>query len=233
MINIGICDDIPELCELLYNQITNGNYTSIPINISIYHNTRELINASPKPDVLFLDIEMPEMTGMELMQQYGTLFTNTKVIFLTSHSEYVYDGYKVNAYRFCPKPISDGDLRELFETLEKEQILYKTIRVHTQQTAVSIYLKDIIYIEAFKNGSYIITSTDKWQTTMRIKDIIKELPANYFYQPHKSFIVNMTQIQQPLLKEYMLRMSDNSFIDIAKHKRKDFTEFYSKFLLHS
>lgn len=233
MINIGICDDIPELCNILHNQLLTGNYTSLPCNISIYHNAQELLDARPELDLLFLDIEMPGMSGMELLQQHGALFENTRVAFLTSHTEFACQGYKVNAYRFLKKPVTDEDLEELFEKLEKTLLLHKPIKIGTQHNELTILLKDIVYIEAFKNGTYVVTKTNKWQSAMRLKEIFEMLPKTYFYQPHKSFIINMFQISQLMFKDCQLKMSDDSLIDIAHHKRKDFIEFYDNFRLHT
>lgn len=230
MLRIGICDDMPEMCDIFRAQLLKGNYTTQPFEISIFHSAQEILDTLPKLDLLFLDIEMPEMSGMELMRQHGALFEDTNVVFLTAHSKFVYDGYKVKAYRFLHKPAEDFELREIFQSMEKEEILNTSLSLPVpHMNTVCVRLKDIIYIESRINYSYVVTTKGTLKCSMRLKDILPKLPDSYFYTPHRSYIVNMRHVIFVFRKERRILMSNEAYVDISYRKLADCIDFFMTF----
>lgn len=231
MYKIGICDDMPEMCDIILNQLKKETYTEQSLEFYIYHSAKEILDASPELDILFLDIEMPGMTGMELMEQHGALFEDTKVVFLTSYTNYVYSGYKVKAFRFLQKPADTDDLRELFKAVDKENVLngLLTLPGVNMEQPVQLRFKDILYIESTKNYSNIITSNNIWECKATMKEILTQLPEQFFYQTHKSYIINMKHVLRIFQKERRVLMSNGSKVDISYRKRTDFIDAYMLF----
>lgn len=167
------------------------------------------------------------------MRQHRHLFPNTKTIFLTSHLEHVFEAYEVAAYRFLKKPTSPEKLDELFASIEQERVLSQTISIRNQRTEIAISIGDIIYIEVYNNYTFVITQHNTWKCYMRLKDFYELLPEKYFYQPNKSYLINMNHIKKADFSNHKFIMANNLPVDIALRKRKECKELYTHFLLNS
>lgn len=227
---IGICDDNIDLCAILREQLIEKSYITSTTVIEEYHSAEELLEANPSLDLLFLDIEMPGMSGVELLRQHKDSFSSTHVVFLTSHEEYARDGYELNLYRYLTKPIQDEKLEELFQSLEDQLILNKELSFQTDGTIVHLLLKDLISIESKNNYCHFSTLHDTFKIYMRLKDILPDLPEKFFAQTHKSFVVNMNYITHVDLRERMVYLTNNTKAEISYRKSKEFDEKYIKFL---
>ncbi|MBQ0123583.1 MAG: response regulator transcription factor [Bacteroidales bacterium] len=154
------------------------------------------------PDLLFCDIHMPKMNGMELSRH---LNDKTKVIFATAYSQYAIEGYKVNAVDYLLKPISYEDFlaaaKHAAREIEKEsnapqRNVPATISIKSEYRTHVVRFEDIDRIEGmgdyvkivFSNGSYLLS-------LMRLKDLYRQLPEDDFIQVHKSHIVRIAAIK--------------------------------------
>lgn len=156
-----------------------------------------------RPDVVFLDIEMNDYSGLELAKE---LPQNTILIFTTAHASYALNGYEVNAVDFLHKPFSlerfDAALSRASQIIEVrkransvEPHSESTITIKVDYQNVTIATSSISYIEAMDN--YIkINTKDKRPllTKMSIKYLMELLPATQFIRIHRSFIVAKAQI---------------------------------------
>ncbi len=151
-------------------------------------------------DLLFLDIDMPGITGLEL---YKAIEQNTMVIFITAHSKYALDGFNLSAVDFVLKPFT----YDRFETAvnkakeyynfqnRKDNTNLKYIYVRVDYSLMKIALDDILYIESL--GDYInIYFKAQKRITIRItmKAMADKLPTKDFMRVHRSFIVPMKEI---------------------------------------
>ena len=152
-------------------------------------------------DLLFLDIQMPELSGLEFAR---ILPRQTKVVFTSAFSQYAVDGYKVNALGYLLKPISYEDFMAVtnraFEVLNNEQQTTlltqdKFIFVKSDYKLVKVELDDILYIEGLKD--YVkIYRKDKRPilSLINMKKIDETLPHPDFLRVHRSFIVHMCKL---------------------------------------
>jgi DNA-binding LytR/AlgR family response regulator len=149
-------------------------------------------------DILFLDIEMTGMSGMELAKRLVT--PAPAVIFTTAYSEYALEGYKVNSIGYLLKPIFFEDFIEVVnkaKVLFKEQIYpVKTyIHVKSEREYIKISTNDIHFIRSLQNYVVIHTDQETIMTLQTLKSISEELPDN-FVQTHRSYIVNAKRIER-------------------------------------
>ena len=234
---IAICDDIPDFCAMLKESLLAGNFLNQDDRILEFHSAKEFLEKAPlsEVDLLFLDIEMPEMTGIELLRQYRHLFRDTKVVLLTSHLDFVFDGYKYQVYRYLKKPAQPDELAELFHDLDSENLLSQTISLHTTDGKdLSVKLQDILYIEVYNNYTYVTTTQQSWKSWkcyIRLKDFKLLLPEDYFCQPNQSYLVNMKYIQQLDLKNRQITMPNGTPVDISFRCLKDFKKQYANYQL--
>jgi len=146
-------------------------------------------------DVLFLDVEMPDFNGLELLK---TLDKNLNVIIISGKTEYAFDAYQLNAVDYLPKPVTLPrflkaleKLKQGAETEETSQELY--IKVDGKLTRVPF--AEILYVESLTDYIRIHTKEHKHIVYSSLKHIESKLPEKNFMKVHRSFIVNMNKIK--------------------------------------
>jgi len=182
-------------------------------------------------DLVFLDINMPEITGTELIK---TLQHKPMVIFTTAYSEYALESYELNAIDYLLKPfefdrflksvIKAKGLYELKNKSEKEQSVYsgpvvENIQIKSGSETFQVKVDDIKYIEGLGNYVNVYLSDNKIVTYISLKDFLKELPAEEFIRIHKSFIVSIKHIKS--FENHQVKI-DGKIIPVGKNYRKDF-----------
>ena len=155
---------------------------------------------SLKPDLLFLDIEMPEITGLELI---GSLQTRPEIIITTAYREYAVEGFELNVLDYLVKPIPlkrfmqalDKFLEQKKSTVPQAQEVQKPyLLVRADRKTIRIKLDDILYVEGLKDYVKIVLENEKILSKISIGNFLKQLPTNQFLRIHKSFIVSKNKI---------------------------------------
>lgn len=150
-------------------------------------------------DILFLDIQMNEMTGIDVM---NILDENIKIILCTAFSEYAVEGFNNNAIDYLLKPISferfTKSIKKIISNLSKDNE-YKEqdyIYIKTEQKGkfIKIYYQEIDYVEAMGNYISISKGKEKIIAYSTMRDMENILPSNLFMRIHKSYIVSMEKI---------------------------------------
>lgn len=226
MLQIGICDDMLPLAESLQEKLLNNEYTKIPYEITIYTSALQIIEEKPKLDLLFLDIEMPGMTGVELMRNHADLLADTKVAFLTGYDYFAPECYEVNAFRYLLKPAKDDKLKELFQAIEREMKLERLLPLHTEGHDIEVPLKNIMYIESYKNYLHVHTTNAMLKCRGSMGEILNDLPEEYFYPLHKSYIINWKHVKDTDLNKHKVTMSNDTILHSAFRKRDEFVKAY-------
>ena len=162
---IAICDDEVSMVQILEEKIKKLLPDAV---IEKYLSGDELIASGSKPDILFLDIQMPGMDGMETAKVLRQDNEDMILIFVTSAEEYVFQAFDVGAFHYLVKPFSNEKLKEVVtkavhnikksSRLEKDE---KYIMVQTAGSHIKIFLRDIVYAEVYNRKVIIHTrSTD-------------------------------------------------------------------------
>ncbi|RHJ95214.1 LytR/AlgR family response regulator transcription factor [Parabacteroides bouchesdurhonensis] len=147
-------------------------------------------------DLIFLDIEMPEMTGLELL---SNLTNPPKVIIVSAYEQYALQGYEFDVVDYLLKPVSfdrflksANRIHELLQTEQKEDNDY--IFVKSDRQLRKILLRDILFIESMENYVVIQTASSKEVVYTTLKQLYESLPQDIFQQTHRSYIVNLGKI---------------------------------------
>lgn len=147
-------------------------------------------------DLLFLDIEMPEMTGLELL---SNLTSPPKVIIVSAYEQYALKGYEFNVADYLLKPVSFdrfmksvNRIHDLLQTEQKEENNY--IFVKSDKQLKKILFNDILFIESMENYVVIQTVSCKEVVYTTLKQLYESLPQHIFQQIHRSYIVNMEKV---------------------------------------
>ncbi len=155
-------------------------------------------------DLLFLDINMPELTGISLAK---ALDKPTQVIFTTAYREYALDGFEVQALDYLLKPISFERFLKAIQkytelhptkktTLSQERLLTSdSIYIRADRKMVKINLAEILYVESTGDYLKFHTSAKVWVTRDSLSEYEEKLPTTSFLRIHRSFIINLKHIQ--------------------------------------
>lgn len=198
-----------------------------------------------QPNLIFLDIEMPIMNGLELLQQFSSLPFET--IFTTAYDQYAIKALRLSALDYLLKPIDKQELKaaidkykskELITTNEQLQQVKKitqhkimdTLALSTIEGLMFIKIKDIMYLEAtssytnifMNNGTKYLAS----KTLATFEDVMDE---TCFFRPHKSYIINLKNVKQYIRGEGgEIIMENGTSISLSRNKKQQFLELFMK-----
>lgn len=199
-INCIIVDDEPLACKGLKEYIDEIDFLHLQ---GIYDSALKAMNISvPSIDLIFLDIEMPGLSGMDFYQSFQN---PPQVIFTTAYPQYALEGFNVNALDYLVKPIS---FDRFVKAALKAKEYFEIRATHTVSTGAEadffyikannkiekIRLEDICYAEALQNYICIHTKEKKYTTYLTFKSLQEYLPADKFLKIHKSFIVAISKV---------------------------------------
>ena len=236
IIKCAIVDDEPLAVELLASYVKKIPFLELCGKYTNATDALQGIVESPV-DLLFLDIQMPELNGLELSKMIPE---NIRIVFTTAFNQYAVDGFRVNALDYLLKPISYADFLEacnkalqwfqlvqqqdeqVAPAAEKEEI--KSIFVKSEYKLLQINLDDIRYIEGLKDYVKIYTeeSPHPILSLMNMKAIEQMLPASRFIRVHRSFIVQKSKIREIERNRIVF---GNVYIPIGDSYKQAFQDF--------
>lgn len=229
---IGVCDDERIFLEIMHREL-EAYYRSLDVEIRTFSSGQELLEDLKKAPFsyacIFLDVEMPEMSGFETAEAMQTMGCRTPVILLTSHREYAPDGYEVGAFRFLSKPVEQKKLYEALGALEKTRREGKRIIVSQDGREFFLSLEEILYFKS--ENVYLDIETEKGHFLVRkkLKEQLEELPKPSFCQVHRSYIVNLAKVHGYDGKQIIL--TDGSRIPVGRSRREAFRDAAARYMM--
>ena len=239
MITIAICDDNTAFSDLLLGRINNlicanANTKDKYEVLCSFDSGLSLLTSTDTSyiDILFLDIDMPDIGGFELAEKLNDSNQNPLIIFVSNYDNMVYSSFNYSPFGFVRKSNLDFDLQQtmerIFSHFNKND---KKITLHTTDGVRNIGTSEIMYVECKKNY-YVIKDSSNTVYTCRgpINAIDKELVDPYFYKVHAAYIVNIKYVLSFNAKEGFVEMNDGIKIYISKRKIGDFKKVYLEYL---
>ncbi|MCI9975252.1 DNA-binding response regulator [Clostridioides difficile] len=232
MINIAVCEDEKETQLLIVDYIENIlKNISIEYEIKKYLSGEELLENNLKDiDILFLDIKMEKLNGMDTARKIRKMGSEMEIIFITSLIDYVQEGYEVRAYRYLLKPIEFEELKKHMLTCIKDIETNKDsyIIIKDKSNTYKIYLNEIKYIEVQKKEMLIHTINKNFYIRYSLNKIEKELNLSRFIRCHKSFIVNLSHVEN--IKYNIAILESGEEVPISRYRYKEVKEKFLRFL---
>jgi len=202
-----------------------------------------------RPDIVFLDIEMPNMNGFDMLEKFDKLFFD--VVFCTAYDQFAIKAFKYSALNYLLKPVDPDDLKNTIRRIEdkksvpsKEQfdLLLQSMKNSGRNTPGRIALTtgdgllfvpttDIIYCEAESNYTNVVLAGGKKILVSKVlKDIDEVLSGPDFYRVHSSFLININRIKKLVRGDggYII-MDNDAIVNISRTKRQEFMELFEKF----
>lgn len=212
-LNCAIIDDEPLALEMMSDYVQKTPFLTLTGAYNSAVQAIKTIRENPV-DLLFLDIQMPELSGLEFAK---VLPKRTKVVFTTAFPQYAVEGYEVEAFAYILKPISyEAFLKvakrayDWFSQSEKAKNYAndRFIFVKSDYKLVRIDLDDILFIEGLKDYVRIYTENgDKIMSLMNMKTLEDFLPKPEFLRSHRSYIVHMNKVK--CLDRFRMNIGEN------------------------
>ncbi len=224
MLKIAICEDEVKQQEIL-EQYIDKILTEITKDYEIltFTSGEELLENYPENvDIFLLDIKMDKLNGMEIAKKIREIDKKeVEIIFTTSLVKYIQDGYEVRAYRYLLKPIKFDDLKKHLTSCIKEINEKKEnyIVVNGKNDVYKINISHITYIEIQNKDMTIHTIDKDYNIKMSIDKIEKELSRYNFFRCHKSFLVNISYIEN--IKQYIAILENKDEVPISRYRFKE------------
>ena len=227
-INCAIIDDEPLAAGLLESYVAKTPYLNLTGTYNSAITAMRDLRDNPVP-LLFLDIQMPELSGVEFAK---ILPKDTKIIFTTAFPQYALEGYKVNALDYLLKPISYEDF---LRATEKAQDWYNIIQkremynddrimfIKSEYKLLRVCFDDILYVEGLKDYVRIcLKNGEKIMSLMSMKKLEDYLPRPEFLRTHRSYIVHMPEVRS--IDRFRIVFGD-IFIPISDNYKEEVQQY--------
>lgn len=237
MIRTIAIDDEPLALQQLATYIKKTSYLEL-VNTCQSAIEAQKILQSESIDALFVDINMPDLNGLDFVQ---SLTEPPLIVFTTAYSEYAIDSYKVNAVDYLLKPFSMDDFKKAAEKVKRQYDLINTAAVSmvdqddalffkTEHRVVRVELSKIRYIEGMSEYIKIHLEGQKPLTVLlAMKKLEERLPSKDFMRIHRSCIINLRKIQE--VNKNRVILDADTYLPIGDLYRDTFMQYLSsKFL---
>lgn len=216
MLSIAVCDDMPIECAELAERIENIlDNVGTEFSLKRFFDGKELLKCVESFDIIFLDIKMPEISGMELAKQMRENDRGSIIVFVTSAKEYVYEAYDVEAFHFLLKPVNEDKLKNVL----KKAVVKVTacnnedfLIISSKHQIKKILLIDILYIESVGRTVKIHCTDGIIETYRQIGDLEQTLSDKHFFRCHKSFLLNLEYVSRFDKAEIVMENGDTVFL---------------------
>ena len=229
---IAICDDekmiredIAQTVELLYPETV----------LLVFENAAELLASEEIFDIIFLDIQMDGISGMDAAKALRGKGDNAVLIFVTALEEYVFQAFDVEAFHYLVKPFQKAKFYEVLNAAvrkceEKERKVFpeeeKSISVKCGRVTSKVYLKDIMYAEVFNRKIILHTTDGDLEFYGKMNDLENELGEDFF-RPHRAYLVQLRYVSRYNATSITLENGQN--VIMAKQKYEEFVKRYFQY----
>ncbi|MFT4568567.1 MAG: DNA-binding LytR/AlgR family response regulator [Saprospiraceae bacterium] len=233
MINTIIVDDEPLAREIIEAHVGNIPDLNLIASCSNAIEANKVLNENDV-DLMFLDIQMPQLTGMEFLR---SLSNPPMTIFTTAYAEHAVDGFELDAVDYLLKPISfERFLKATNKVIEKVKkdssssgselgVEEDFFFVKSDKKMMKVFYKDILYIEGLKDYVIIRLEEGRVITLQTMKSLEVKLPSEMFKRIHRSYILNLTKLRA--IEGNMVELEEKGqkkMIPIGKNYRDELTK---------
>lgn len=227
-INCIILDDEPFAVQLLADYASKIPQLHVLYADSDVFQAIEVLNKETV-DLIFIDIQMPQLTGIELMQMFNH---KHNFIITSAYPQYALEAYQFHVIDFIVKPVT---FNRFYQSVEKYNRWQETFQqqdtdnflfVKADRKHYKIATDSILFIEGLKDYIRIHTPGEKIMVLENMKDIIEKLPVSQFVRIHRSYIIPLNKMK--VIEGNQVQMSDGTFLPIGETYRKLVADWLDK-----
>ncbi len=218
MIKIAICDDEKMILDQIVSGVcSNFELLGMEIQVEVFQRGEDLLQTSNISDfeAIFLDIDLKTTNGMEIAKKIRANGYGKLIVFVTSITDYILDGYTVNAFRFILKSRMEEQLEECIRSMGD---FFASKKVEMDIWDIST--DDILYAESDNHRIMIyLKNGKKFSKHMTLNAFEKTLNSNDFCRVHQSYLVNSKYVESVV--RYEARLTNNITVPVSKSRYKN------------
>ncbi len=228
---IAIVDDDPKDAEHLKECVENYcRNNQLAVMIHMFQDGLDLVRSSENHDIVFLDIQMKKLDGLETARFIRKIDRESILIFVTNMAQFAIKGYEVDALDFILKPVSMASIVYVLDKARKRlegSGGSAVFSLKTSEGTISLSVNDITYVEVFDHNLVYHTSKGEYTVRGRLSDAGQKLSPDRFVMCNRSFIVNLRHVSN-VTSDYL--MIGDTRISVSKSHRKELMKRFSSFL---
>ena len=219
----AICDDEPEQAEALKSIVSEwARKNQNSCRTELFPSAEAFWFACGDDsayDILLLDVEMTGMSGIDLARRVRAEGSRAEIVFITSHFEFVGEGYEVDALHYLMKPVAKEKLfAVLSRAAERLAVEPPSVIISCEDGTVKLYESDILYVEAFQHYIVIHTREKEYRIKENISAFEQKLGGDFF-RTHRSYLVNLKTII--CIRRTSVTLDTGAEIPVARGKYDD------------
>lgn len=219
---IALCDDDLFALEQMKEQVVRQmKALQTSFEICSYTNMAAVLQTDMEFDIFLLDIQMPQITGIDFAKELRRRDRHSALIFITALKEYAIEAFEVEAVDYICKPVDEHRLRKALARAVQhvEQKKEKVLFVQTMHWRRYVKLNDLLYCEVINRKVYLHTRTEVIDYYCTLEDLKRQLDSRFF-QCHRSYLLNLDYLQ--VYENDQIILENNERIPISRLRRHEF-----------
>ncbi len=226
-LKIGLCDDQPIILQELQKLVSEYfEGTEITSEIVVFSEGEAMLARIDEVQIAFLDIEMPQMDGIELGRRIKEKNPECRIIMATGMRERFKEAFVIQAIRFVTKPFEKKEVWEALDAAIDSIQPAKWIEAFYNRTEYRVAERDIHYVMAFDSYVEIVTKTKTLRKKCSLESLEKVLDEHRFMRVNRTLIVNFNQVQEAENGAFLFA---GEKLKVSRRKQKDFLEKYMEY----
>lgn len=210
MFYVAICDDDKAICNQIKNIINDSN------SIFELYNDETILNNSSNYDIVFMDIELDQKSGIDLALKIREQNQNCIIIFVTNYTTYISDAFDVIPFQYLIKPLNEEKIKEVYnKAIVAIKNRKRFVAITWNGTIEKIEFLNIMYVERFKRSTiFHLSNGEVKKSSSKFNDYVKMLEPYYFVRCHNSTIVNVAYIKS--ISQSFIVLTNSEVTSISK-----------------
>lgn len=222
--NIGICDDETRFISLIENEIKAYFNDKHTYSIHTFQSAAKVLESSLSLDLIFLDIEMPDINGIEIKNKLELIGFKGAIVFVTNYEQYMKDAFGKNVIAYVQKK-DIHRLKKILRSFECNQRESKFIKISDS----TIKVNDIYYISADNGYCNITTKNKSHYYSIYLNEILRRVDDKLFVQVHRSYIINLRYVDNFNGSE--IKIVNGGKIKLSRKYKDQFMKKYFAYLM--
>lgn len=217
---IAVCDDE----ELFIRKIYQFLWQQPDCVVECFRSSAKLLErytAGERYDVLFLDILMSPISGMELARKIREFDHYAILIFMTAYVEYAPEGYEVDAFRYLLKPVKEEDISLVMREVRKKLgDSAHTLLLKTSECNLLLRISEVLYLEVANKETILHCRDDTITLRKSLNELEELLPTAFFFRIHRKFLVNLSHVRE--YDTLRLTLDSRQTLPVSRRKSREF-----------
>lgn len=200
-----------------------------PIDIKVCKELKDVLKSN-LPNAIIIITDSKERNAVKTAKILRDHNHTEALVLLTDNIELVYEAFKVSAYRVLKSPVANSDIFEVIDSFRKRALSKHVVVVKDGAESISLAMSDIIYIASINRETKIITKHGEITAAVPLFQIVAQLPDEFFYMCHRSYIVNLVNIRSVSTAVDKITLIDGTILPISRRRKASFMGAREKFM---